>query len=183
MGFNTAPVFKAVPANKPLKIRYFENGEKDDELSFYMTSEPVVGGSRTLAIMSPPDKPPLMWKSSPKRVQMINLELALKQNKNLVFVNHLPDPVYVEMFGQKMVKIGGDKVIAVPVPDGGRPFAEYEAFKDQKRTEAISFGSFALARRTVTVLAFYPANPKVNGGSKIASFCNTISLPKPIENK
>ena len=177
VGFNSTPTFTRVPAQKELSTKRMVT-EGSDSLKSYLKINPIAPGSRTLMIVSPPNKPPLMWKDVPGRASYINIDSPGAKGKIAIVVNNTAQALEFTL-GKKVYKLSAQQRIALSPPSA----AEYQPFSlnySKGEKKLLTRGTIVVSKEALNLFVFYDANPKTNAGKLVGIYKTLIPLPKPI---
>jgi len=178
VGYHSNPVFRKVPAGRPLILkRHVKPGAA--KLAKYMTLEALMPSSRVLVVMVPPDKPPLLWKSEPKRLKYINLDSPRMVGKSLIIVNTTTEQLNFKL-GSKYVELGGGSSRAIEVGHKESGVLRFTVDSTKRDVGVVARGSVLVDLKSLNLFVIYDANPRTNAGKRIGVYKSVVPLPKVV---
>lgn len=181
VGFNNATSITPVPAGITLQLHKSDR-DKNSGYQQYMTIPALLPASQVIVFLSPRGSGSRPWRKEPK-ISALNIRSQALRNKNVLVRNFSSKSVAVKLAGGEpsVLKAGQRKSFNVVVPKG--KFTQVAAIIASSRKPLINT-VIRVPKRSLTVMAFYDADPITNGGKNVGVFRTTVSkLPPEVLNK
>jgi len=173
VAYNNAAAFKKVPAGKALSFFRRDDMKARDNMEHYAKFQGgLQPGSRTMMFLQPTGTGRRPWKGEPK-ITLLNLDSETMAEKDLVVRNFSSAPV-ATMIGKKKVLLNPGEFRSYDFNAAEGKLHRFVAVEGRKK---IVYTNIKVDSGSVTVIAFYNANPKTNSGFKTGVFRTSLPMP------
>ncbi|BDS05983.1 hypothetical protein NT6N_10230 [Oceaniferula spumae] len=180
VGYNNATSITPVPAGITLKLHQLDR-EENSEYKTYMTVPPMVPATQVILFLTPDGTGSRPWMKTPK-ISTLNIRSEALRDKNIIVRNFSSKAVTVKIASGEPEVLNGGQRKSFNVEQKGS-FTQIAAMIATSRQPLINT-VVRLPAKTLTVLAFYDADPVTNGGKSVGVFRTTVSkLPPEVLNK
>lgn len=177
VGFNNATSVTKVHAGVPLDLHSIDRA-KNSAYRSYLKLPPLEPWSQVVVFLTPSRKGKTPWKSEPT-FSVLNLRSQALLDKNVLVRNFSNEPVAFIIDDNQPVTLnsGQRKSFVIAKKDG---FHRVAAIQVQGKVPVLNT-SLRFPTGTLTVMAFYNAEPQTNGGKTVGAFRTTLDKISPEE--
>jgi len=180
VGYNNATSISPVPAGITLELHKLDRDNNSGYKS-YMTIPPMVPASQVIIFLTPGDTGTRPWRKDP-RISALNIRSQALLDKNFIVRNFSSKAVALKLAGGEAEVINAGERKIYNVEQQGK-YTQVAAIIASSRKPLINT-VVRVPKKTLTVLAFYDADPVTNGGKSVGVFRTTVSkLPPEVLNK
>jgi hypothetical protein len=175
IGFNNATTITKVHAGVPLDLCYATPGGNNEYRSYFKL-EALKPWSQAIVFLTPSSEGKTRWKSDPK-VTVLNLCSPALMDKTLLLKNFSAEPVafVIDDSQPETLNPGQSSSFAVARKIA---FHQVTAIKLKDRVRVIDT-SVSIPGDSMSVFAFFDADPLTNGGKNVGVFRSTCSRLPP----
>lgn len=175
VGFNNATGIQSVPAGRVIKLERRENGSMP-VYSSYVSIPAIKPRTQSLAFLLPQSKGTKPWQDAPA-VSLLSPNSKALADKNILVRNFSEHTVAYKIGAQKFRQLKPGQRGSLKVPHS-RGYWSFRAVRGKQKTSLLQT-SIRVPVDSLTVIAFYNANPETNAGEPVGVFRTAVRKLPP----